>query len=93
VTAEPTPPETSGSEEPPADDSLEALLAAAAGVEATETTETTEEVVQDDSAMTMVLPIGLRALQLRNVRVVVFAAGEEDYGDGYDGFYIERARD
>ncbi len=79
-------------EQPPAEDSLEALLAAAAGVDTTETTEAAPE-VSEDSAMTMVLPIGLRALLLRNVRVVVFAAGEEDYGDGYDGFYIERARD
>jgi hypothetical protein len=91
--AEQTAPETGAAAEPPADDSLEALLAAAAGVDTTQTPEVTEEVPSDDSAMTMVLPIGLRALQLRNVRVVVFAAGEEDYGDGYDGFYIELARD
>jgi hypothetical protein len=72
-------------------DSLEALLAAAAGVDTTQP-EVTEEVVPEDSGVTMVLPIGLRALELRNIRVVVFAAGEEDYGDGYDGFYIELAR-
>lgn len=41
----------------------------------------------------LVLPIGLRALQRGNVRIVVFAAGEEDYGEAYDGFYIERVRE
>jgi len=41
----------------------------------------------------LVLPIALRALQRGNVRMVLFAAGDEDYGAGYDGFYIERVRD
>ncbi len=86
---------TDGAGAPADDQSLEALLAAAAGVEeTTEGSEVTEELVPDESAtMTMVLPIGLRAAQIRNVRVVVFAAGDEDYGDGYDGFYVELARD
>jgi hypothetical protein len=41
----------------------------------------------------LVLPMGLRALQRGSVRIVVFAAGDEDYGEAYDGFYIERVRD
>lgn len=71
--------------------SIDELMAGAAGgsTEATPTETPTEDV----AGATLVLPIGLRALQLRNVRVAVFAAGDEDYGDAFDGFYIERARD
>ena len=50
-----------------------------------------EEPPPDTSAL--VLPIGLRGLQRGNVRMVVFAAGDEDYAEAYDGFYIELARD
>jgi hypothetical protein len=32
-------------------------------------------------------------VQRGSVRIVVFAAGEGDYGDGFDGFYVERVRD
>lgn len=74
------------------DSSLEALLAAAAGVDDSQQTEQVE-VAPEDSGVTMVLPVGLHAVQLRNVRIVVFAAGEGDYGDGFDGFYVERVRD
>jgi hypothetical protein len=98
--AEPTPPPVaeSGSAPsdvgaPPAEDSLEALLAAAAGVGTEPTEETTEVAPIEDSGATMVLPIGLQAIQVRNVRMVIFAAGDEDYGEGFDGFYIERVRD
>lgn len=75
------------------DDSLEALLAAAAGVDSGTPDEAAVEVAPGDSGAEMVLPVGLYAWQLRNVRIVVFAAGEGDYGDGFDGFYVERARD
>ena len=51
------------------------------------------EVAPEDTGETMVLPVGLHSIQLRNVRLVVFAAGEGDYGDGFDGFYVERVRD
>jgi hypothetical protein len=71
--------------------SLEELLAAAAGSD--EQPEQQVEVAPEDSGVTMVLPVGLHAIQLRNVRLVVFAAGEGDYGDGFDGFYVERVRD
>jgi hypothetical protein len=78
---------------PPAggDESLEALLAAAAGVDDGPAEQV--EVAPEDSGQTLVLPVGLHAIQLRNVRLVVFAAGEGDYGDGFDGFYVERVRD
>jgi hypothetical protein len=85
ATAASPPPEGEGG-----DQSLEALLAAAAGGE--EQPEQVE-VAPVDSGQTMVLPVGLHAIQIRNVRLVVFAAGEGDYGDGFDGFYIERVRD
>jgi hypothetical protein len=49
--------------------------------------------VEEEAAPLMVFPIALRAVALRNVQVVVFAAADEDYGEAYDGFYIEVARD
>ncbi len=52
-----------------------------------------QEQVAPEAAETMVLPVGLLAWQLRNLRVVVFAAGAEDYDQGYDGIFIERVRD
>jgi hypothetical protein len=61
-----------------------------ANAPATQTPPADEETVP---SVSLVLPIGLRALQIRNVRVVIFAAGDEDYGEAYDGFYIERVRD
>jgi hypothetical protein len=80
-----------------AGESLEELLAQAIGgggvdanAPATQTPPADEETVP---SVSLVLPIGLRALQIRNVRVVIFAAGDEDYGEAYDGFYIERVRD
>lgn len=72
------------------DTSLEALLAAAAG---TDEQQAQVEALPEDTGVTMVLPVGLHSIQLRNVRIVVFAAGEGDYGDGFDGFYVERVRD
>jgi hypothetical protein len=89
TTTSDTPPSSgSGDGEP----SLEELLAAAAGGD--DTTQPDQvEVAPEDSGATMVLPVGLHAIQVRNVRLVVFAAGEGDYGDGFDGFYVERVRD
>lgn len=49
-----------------------------------------DEVASEEA---IVFPIGLRALQVRNYRIVLFAAGEGDYGTGYDGFYIEHVTD
>ena len=88
-----TPPASEGGGAPE-EGSIDQLLEQAAGGgfgggESTETT-TPEETV---AAETLVLPFGLRAMQRGNVRVVVFAAGDEDYGEAYDGFYVEIARD
>lgn len=88
-----TPPPAEGGGAPE-EGSIDQLLEQAAGGgfgggESTEST-TPDETV---AAETLVLPFGLRAMQRGNVRVVVFAAGEEDYGEAYDGFYVEIAQD
>jgi len=84
-------PPSEGASASSGDQSLEELLAAAAGVD--DSQQTPVETAPEDSGVTMVLPVGLHAIQVRNVRLVVFAAGEGDYGDGFDGFYVERVRD
>ncbi len=84
--------DASRSEEPEAQTEIDELLSQAVGPDAQSGTPTMEEEPPPDiSALT--LPIGLRAAQRGNVRMVVFAAGDEDYAEGYDGFYIEIARD
>ncbi len=56
--------------------------------------ETPPEVVTPEApAETLVLPMGLLAWQVRNVRVVVFAAAADDYEQGYDGIFIELIRE
>lgn len=37
----------------------------------------------------MVLPIALQGFTVGNTRIVIFAAGDEDYGSAYDGLFIE----
>lgn len=91
TTVDATPPADGSSAASADDQSLEALLAAAAGGD--EQPSEQVEVAPEDTGVTMVLPVGLHAVQIRNVRMVVFAAGEGDYGDGFDGFYVERVRD
>jgi hypothetical protein len=73
------------------DPTLEQLMTGAVGEEQTGTTEQTEQ--QVDEQQTVVYPLGLRALQRGNTRIVIFAAGDGDYGDAYDGFFVERVRD
>ena len=73
-----------------ADSSLEALMSGAV------VGETTAEVTPDGTQtatteQTLVYPLGLRALQRGNTQIVIFAAGDGDYGEAFDGFYIERA--
>jgi hypothetical protein len=46
-----------------------------------------------EEQQTLVYPLGLRALQRGTTRIVIFAAGDGDYGDAYDGFFVERVRD
>jgi hypothetical protein len=87
-----TPSSTSDAEAAESGDaSLEELLTRAAGPE--ESTETAQVEIAPADGGEIVLPIGLHAIQRGSVRFVVFAAGEGDYGNGFDGFYIERARD
>jgi hypothetical protein len=72
-------------------DGLDALLAAAAGSEGTEGegTETSVEVQPSAEPESMVLPIALQGFSAGGLRIVLFAAGEEDYGAAYDGLFIE----
>ncbi|MCU0675823.1 MAG: hypothetical protein MUE69_23895, partial [Myxococcota bacterium] len=37
----------------------------------------------------LVLPIALQGLRIENLRVVVFAAADEDTGAAYDGIFLE----
>jgi hypothetical protein len=93
-----TPPPASSDEAPGTGGSsptgIDELLSQAVGPDGqsgTTGTPMAEEPPPDVSALT--LPLGLRAVQRGNVRMVIFAAGDEDYAEGYDGFYIEVARD
>ena len=93
--ATPTPTPPAGGQTQPGGGGLDTLLEQAVGspeqAPAGEQPAQTEEPPPDMASL--VLPMGLRALQRGNVRIVVFAAGDEDYGEAYDGFYIERVRD
>jgi hypothetical protein len=51
------------------------------------------QVAPAEPTETLVLPVGLMAWQVRNLRVVVFAAAAEDYEQGYDGIFIERIQE
>lgn len=73
------------------DPSLEQLMSGAVGEEQTATQ--TEEQVTEETQQSVVYPLGLRALQRGTTRIVIFAAGDGDYGDAYDGFFVERVRD
>ena len=80
----------------PQEGSIDALLEQAVGGAEGEQQGAAPETLPEDPETDMsalVLPIGLRGLQRGNVRMVVFAAGDEDYGEAYDGFYVELARD
>ena len=80
------------SEAQPEEGSIDALLAEAAGADQAQP-EQTEPQPQTDEPETMVLPVNLLAYRYRNLRVVVFAAGDEDYGNAYDGVSIDLVRD
>jgi len=73
---------------------LDELLREAAGTPEEQAQEQqTEPAPVEAEPETLVLPISLMAFQHRNMRVVVFAAGDEDYDHGYDGIFLERIRD
>ena len=73
------------------DPSLDALMSGAvAGEQTTEVAPDPGGSVEA-TEQTLVYPLGLRALQRGNTQIVIFAAGDGDYGSAFDGFYIERA--
>ncbi|MGF1466473.1 MAG: hypothetical protein ACFCGT_10085 [Sandaracinaceae bacterium] len=76
------------SAEPAVDDDVDELLRAAAGVEEEAPPEPVV-IEPEPEPEQVVFPIGLLAYDVRNLRVVVFAAGDEDYGSAFDGFFIE----
>ncbi len=83
--------ETPAGGEGEGDASLEQLMTGAVGEEHTATEQTTEQTTE--TTQEVVYPLGLRALQRGTTRIVIFAAGDGDYGDAYDGFFVERVRD
>lgn len=80
-----TPPPASGEG---GDNSLDNLLNEAGGGDPNAPQEPQPQEVAP--AVNIVLPIGLMSFRIRNLRVVVFGAGEEDYEQGFDGIIIER---
>ncbi len=87
------PEQPAGGEAPAVDPTLEQLMSGAVGEEGGTEGETTTEGTTEESQQTLVYPLGLRALQRGTTRIVIFAAGDGDYGDAYDGFFVERIRD
>jgi PAS domain-containing protein len=65
--------------------SLDALLDEAAGAEQPQQPQQPQRAETEET----VFPIHLVAYLFNNLRVSVFAAGEGDYGEGYDGVVIE----
>jgi len=76
------------------DASLGQLMSGATGEgqTGTDTTGGFEEGAEQ-TEQTLIYPLGLRTLQRGATRIVIFAAGDGDYGDAYDGFFVERIRD
>ncbi|MEM9067783.1 MAG: hypothetical protein AAGE52_04730 [Myxococcota bacterium] len=50
----------------------------------------TEEVAAPEETGELVLPLALQGLRTDALRVVVFAAADDDEGPAYDGFFLER---
>jgi hypothetical protein len=75
-------------------DDLDALLSAAAGgdqgqQQQQQQQQTAEVAPPPSEPEEMVLPIALQGFSAGGLRIVLFAAGEEDYGAAYDGLFIE----
>lgn len=68
---------------------IDDLLEQAAGDEAVTPTEPTP--TEPTEVETLVLPISLLSYRYRNLRVVFFAAGDDDYAEAYDGVFLEPA--
>ncbi len=76
------------------DPTLEQLMSGAVGgEEPQQTPDATGGAGGAEETQTLIYPLGLRALQRGSTRIVIFAAGDGDYGDAFDGFFVERARD
>lgn len=90
---EPTVAEETPSEETEGEPSeLDLLLAEAANVDVNEGEQTNEpppEPVAEPEPEVIVPPTNLLSREIRNVRMVVFAAGAEDYGTAFDGLFVE----
>jgi hypothetical protein len=85
-------PDPEGQSQEEGEGGLDALLAAAAGVDESQGGDTEDPVAVargQDEPETMVLPIALQGFSAGGLRIVLFAAGEEDYGAAYDGLFIE----
>jgi hypothetical protein len=88
-------PEVSTGTDEGANQVLDDLLSGASGIEnpVPVEPEPEPEVVAPEEPEELVLPVNLLAARFRNLRVVVFAAGEGDYGSGFDGLLVEIDRD
>lgn len=84
----------SGQEQQGEGGGLDDLLRRAAGTEEEDEQEGQTEPEPSEQAPppepeTMILPIALQGFRAGNVRIVIFAAADEDYGSAYDGLFIE----
>ena len=89
-TPPPTPGETpaGGGEGQEGGSVIDELLEQAAGDEEVAPTEPTTP-TEPTEVETLVLPISLLSYRYRNLRIVFFAAGDDDYAEAYDGVFIE----
>lgn len=89
---------SAGAQAPGIDPTLEALMSGAVQADSTQPDRQATGAFEqagggEESTQSVVYPLSLRALQRGQTRIVIFAAGEGDPGDAYDGFFIERIRD
>lgn len=78
------------------DTSLDSLLEAASGTSAEQApaaeVQASVAAPVEEAPAALVIPVGQRSFRYRDLRIVIFTASDEDTGEAYDGFYIERAR-
>ncbi len=87
----PTPAEGEGGGEGEGGAEFDRLLDEAAGAEGQTTDQATDAAPAEGAEL--VLPIGLMAYRYRDLQITVLAAGDQDYGEAFDGVIIERVRD
>ncbi|MEM9189199.1 MAG: hypothetical protein AAGF12_08490 [Myxococcota bacterium] len=68
---------------------LDALMQQVVGEEEGGEETTPEPVEAAPEPEAMVLPIALQGFTAGSTRIVIFAAGDDDYGSAYDGLFIE----